>query len=300
MAALQSRNFGMSKPIRQVMIVGSGVMGRGILATFAGAGFDCLLLSRNPKKLRDLPAGVRVVAAPPAEPPDLVFENIIERLAPKLTLFRELGELYGGRSILASNTSALPLQKLADATAHPELFCGIHYYQPAEDFDFCELISVAETAPEVIARVTEALRKTGKRAVHLKQPVIGHLVNRLQHAMLHEAFYLIEQGIVTAEGVDLLAKNLIGPRMCVTGLIEQKDLSGLDTTALSQQGVVPHLHHGAEPIKLLQDMAARGDTGVKSGRGFYDWKKRDVPAVRRQAADKLARILAILREPAEG
>jgi 3-hydroxybutyryl-CoA dehydrogenase len=290
----------MTKEIRQVMIVGSGVMGRGILGTFARAGFDCLMLSRNPGKIRDLPAGARAINTPPTEPPDLVFENIIERLGPKLTLFKQLDELYAGHTIFASNTSALSLQTLADATSHPEMFCGIHYYQPAEEFDFCELISVAQTSEETVTRVTEALAKTGKRAVHLKKPVIGALVNRLQHAMLHEAFYMIEQKIVTAEEVDLVAKNLIGPRMSVTGLIEQKDLSGLDTTALSQQGIVPHLHHGAEPIKLLQNMAAKGETGVKSGRGFYDWKKRDVPALKRQAADKLARILAILREPAAG
>lgn len=290
----------MSNPIRQVMIVGSGVMGRGILGTFARAGFDCLLLSRHAERLHDLPANARAIGTPPAEPPDLVFENIIERLAPKLTLMRELDELYGGRTIFASNTSALSLQELADATSHPELFCGIHYYQPAESFDYCELISVRQTTPEVVARVAEALAKTGKQAVHLRKPVIGALLNRLQHAMLHEAFYMVEQGIVSAEEIDLVAKNLLGPRMCVTGLIEQKDLSGLDTTALSQQGIIPHLHHGAAPVKLLQDMAAQGQTGVKSGRGFYDWRNRNVAAVKRQAADKLARILAILREPAAG
>jgi len=114
--------------------------------------------------------------------------------------------------------------------------------------------------------------------------------------MLHEAYWMIEQGIVTAADVDIFARRAFGPRMCVTGVIEQKDLSGIDTHALSQLGIVPHLHHGAEPIRLVQDMYARGDLGVKTGKGFYDWTGRDVDAYKRKAAEKLKRILAIIEE----
>jgi 3-hydroxybutyryl-CoA dehydrogenase len=82
--------------------------------------------------------------------------------------------------------------------------------------------------------------------------------------------------------------------MCITGLIEQKDLSGLDTHALVQRAIVPHLNHSAEPAKLVQDMYARGDIGVKSGKGFYDWSKRDPRKRQAEARAKLAEILALL------
>ena len=87
---------------------------------------------------------------------------------------------------------------------------------------------------------------------------------------------------------------MLGPRMCITGLIEQKDLSGLDTHALVQRAIVPYLHHSAEPSRLVQDMYARGDIGVKSGKGFYDWTKRDPKKRQAEARTKLAEILALL------
>ena len=99
-----------------------------------------------------------------------------------------------------------------------------------------------------------------------------------------QAYWLIENGYCTAADVDNFAKMAFGPRMSVTGVIEQKDLSGLVTHAASQRGIVPHLHHGAEPIKFVQDMPKKGKLGAAgSGQGFYDWSKSDVAEKRRQA-----------------
>ena len=128
----------------------------------------------------------------------------------------------------------------------------------------------------------------------LAKPVIGFLINRLQHALLHEAYCLIEAGIVRAEDVDNFAKRLFGPRMCVTGVIEQKDLSGLDIHAASQRGIVPDLYHTNRPSPIVQDLASAGQLGAKTGTGFYDWREVDLAAHRAKAADKLARLLALL------
>jgi 3-hydroxybutyryl-CoA dehydrogenase len=144
--------------------------------------------------------------------------------------------------------------------------------------------------------VTEALSRNGQQAVIIKRPIAGFLANRLQHAMLHEAFSMIEQGLVTAEDVDLVCKTMFGPRMCVTGLLEQKDISGLATTAAAQQTLVPQLNHSGTPIRLIQDMVARGQVGVKSGVGFYDWANRDIAAHKKEAMKKLVSILEILSE----
>jgi 3-hydroxybutyryl-CoA dehydrogenase len=285
------------QPIQRVLVIGSGVMGRGILATFAKAGFECAVLSRDPGKVGLLPGGARAVGALPEQAPDLVIESIPEDLALKQALFRQLDRAYGADTILSSNTSGLPLPALAQVLEHRARFCGLHYFQPPETFEFVELIDVAETAPQVAARVTTALARTGKQALHLKKPVVGFLINRLQHAILHEAYHLIEAGATDATTVDLVARHMLGPRMAVTGLIEQKDISGLDTHALAQQAIVPHLHHGAVPSRVVQDLYDDGNLGVKTGRGFYDWTTRDVAAFKQRAADKLARILAIVREP---
>ena len=99
---------------------------------------------------------------------------------------------------------------------------------------------------------------------------------------------------VTQKQVDNFAKRLFGPRMCVTGVIEQKDLSGLDIHAASQRGIVPDLYHTNRPSPIVQDLAAAGHLGAKTGTGFYDWREVDLAAHRRKAADKLARLLALL------
>ena len=136
----------------------------------------------------------------------------------------------------------------------------------------------------------------GKSVVRLKRAVPGLLINRLQHAILHEAYYLIDEGIATAEEIDRCAREMLAPRMCITGLIEQKDISGLDTHALAQQALVPALHHGDKPRRVLQDLYAAGHLGIKTGKGFYDWSGKDPDRVKAEAARKLTELLAYLKQ----
>jgi 3-hydroxybutyryl-CoA dehydrogenase len=285
-----------SEPVRSVMVAGSGLMGRAILLSFAGAQFDCTLLTRDPLRHDWLPPGVRALAEPPEEPPDLIVESIPEDLELKRAFFAGLDARFGGHTILASNTSSLSLPEISKGLDHPEMFCGLHYFHPPEAFRYVELVE-AGTHPEAVRRLAEAVRRTGKEPVHLRRPVVGGVLNRLQHAMAHEAGHLLDEGVVDVETIDLLITEALGPRMAVTGLLRQKDLSGLDIFATVQSQLVPHLHHGAEPARYFLDRAAAGDLGVKTGRGLYDWSGVDIAEYRRRAADKLARILAIATEP---
>lgn len=285
--------------IRSVLVAGSGSMGWGIFRSFAGAAFDTTMLSRNPDRLPPLPKGAHAMSVLPADPPDLIIESIPEIPELKIDFFKRLGEAYGDIPIVASNTSGLPLEDLAAAYGHPQRFVGIHYFHPADVAPLVEVIPVADIDGSVVRQVVAALAKTGKEALVLKRPVAGFLINRLQHAILHEAYYLIEQGIVSVEDVDRAARRLFGPRMCITGLIEQKDLSGLDTHALAQQAIVPHLWHGAEPSRIVQEKYERGDLGLKTGKGFYDWSGKDPAQVRKDVNTRLARLLEFLdKKPA--
>ncbi len=286
----------MSGNIERVMIVGYGTMGRGIALSFAQGGFETVVLSRDPGRIGDLPEGVVAVSEPPAEAPDLIIEAVPEDLELKRALMARLEKTYGGAPVLATNTSGLPLERIAEPLHARERFLAIHYLHPAEAFPMVEVIRVPETADEALERTVAALKRTGKESIVLNKPVVGFLINRLQHAILHEAYWMIEEGIVTVEDVDNFAKWLLGPRMCVTGLLEQKDLSGVDVNAAAQRSIVPELYHNRTPCPLVQNMAARGDWGVKTGKGFYDWTGRDVAAHRERAARKLDRLLALLRE----
>ena len=282
--------------IDHVLIVGYGTMGQGIAVSFARGGHRVTVLSRNPERAGNALPGVEVVAELPDEPPDLIIEAIPEKFELKIALFSRLERAYRGRPILATNTSGLPLENLADALRHPERFLGIHYFHPAEVFPTVEVIPVAQTDQEVCKEVTAALKRNGQDAVLIRRPVAGFLINRLQHAVLHEAFSMIEQGLVTAADIDKVCRTMFGPRMCVTGLIEQKDLSGLETTAATQRNLVPELNHSGVPTRQIQDMVASGEDGAKSGKGFYDWSGRDVEAYKKRAMLKISRILDIISE----
>lgn len=282
--------------IKHVMIVGYGIMGQGIALSFGRGGHRVTVLSRAPDRIGAIPRGIKLVAKLPTEPPDLIIEAVPENMELKTSLFARLEKAYRGKPILATNTSGLSMEDMASKLSNPERFIGIHYFQPAEMFPSVEVIQVDQTGQEVVEDVTAALERNGQDTILIRQPIPGFLVNRLQHAVLHEAFSMIEQGVVTAEDIDRACKTMFGPRMCVTGLIEQKDISGLRTTAATQRNLVPLLNHSGIPTQGIQDMVARGEEGVKSGRGFYDWSSRDAEAHQKRAMGKLSRILEILAE----
>ena len=277
-----------------VLVAGSGVMGAGIAAAFLRSGAKVQVLSRSPERVSEKVPGVTGTAQLPDQAPDLIIESVPEKLDLKTRLYAEIEARYGGRPVLATNTSGLPLGDLAAGLAHKDRFLGLHYFMPADVMPLVEVIRTSETSDEAAETVIAGVRACGQDPLVLNRPIEGFLINRLQHAILHEAYHLIEQGICGPEEVDHAARAMLGPRMCITGLIEQKDLSGLDTHALVQRASVPYLHHSAEPSRLVQDMYARGDIGVKSGKGFYDWTKRDPKKRQAEARTKLAEILALL------
>lgn len=279
-----------------IIVIGSGVMGRGIAASFAQGGARTRILSRDPSRLADLPAGVSATGRLPRTPPDLIVESIPEQRELKVAAYRDVEAAYPAGVPLASNTSALDLEDLASALARPQFFLAIHYFMPADVTPLVEVAPVAATDPAVVPRAVALLEQSGKRCIVLKRAVPGLLINRLQHAILHEAYQLIDQGVTTAADVDLVARELLGPRMCLTGLIEQKDLSGLDTHAWAQRALVPELGLSPEPARCLQDLFEQGHLGVKTGRGFYDWSRRDGQAYKAASARKLAQLLAYLDE----
>lgn len=284
-----------------ILVAGSGVMGRGIAASFAQAGLATAVLSRNPDAVDPAQFACPVIGDLPAAPPRLIIESVPEVLEMKQQFNGRIEAAYGGAPILASNTSSLSLQTLADGLAHPHRYCGIHYFQPADVAPVVELARVAQTDEAAMAEANALLERSGKTVLRLNRPVDGLLINRLQHAILHEAYHLIEAGICTARDVDLAAKQMLGPRMSVTGLIEQKDLSGLDTHALAQAQLVPLLHHGAEASRVVQTKYAGNRLGVKTGTGFYDWRQADVAGYQAETRRVLNAILDILdRERPDG
>lgn len=288
------------QPIQTVLIYGYGVMGRGVAKTFADAGFTTIVKSSRAGKLAGLPAGTSVVERLPKDAPDLVIEFVPEEARVKQAVYAEVEAAYSGDGeskapLIASGTSGLDLVELARGMKHPERFLGVHYFMPADTAPVVEVMAGLATARGDVDRVADALKRTGKEPVVLYKPIVGFLVNRLQHAILHEAYYLIEAGVASAEQIDHAARRMLAPRMCLNGLIQQKDVSGLKIHADAQESIVPKLFHNATPNPMLQTMVALGRTGLSAGKGFYDWSGCDVEAVRRQASRQLAELLEFLK-----
>lgn len=291
----------MADPIRSVLVAGYGVMGKGVANSFLAAGFDVTVLTRDPAKaLADAPKGLKAVADLPDEAPDYVSENFPEEVAPKQALYQAMEAKWAGAAVIATNTSGLDLETLAKPLTHKDKFLGVHYLQPADAFACVEAIRIPETSDATVDRVCQALDRTGKEVVLLNRPIVGALFNRLQHAMLHEAYWMIEQGYCTVEDVDNFARLAFGPRICAGGLIEVKDLSGLGVHATSQAEIIPKLFHNNEPAPFVQRLPRDGHTGAASGRGFYDWADRDVAKRRQEVKDMTRKILDIVEPEVRG
>ena len=285
----------MTKKIQTVLIYGYGIMGQGVARTFAKAGFDTIIRSSRAAELKDLPAGVRALAKLPETPPDLVLELVPEEIKTKQAVYLEVEAAYPGADvIIATGTSGLDLVELAKPLKHPERFIGLHYFMPADQALVVEVMAGPATPAALVDQCAEVLRHTGKEPVVLYKPIVGFLVNRLQHAILHEAYYLIEAGVASAADIDHAARRMLAPRMCINGLIAQKDLSGLSIHAGAQASIVPELFHNGVPNPMLQNMVKRGETGTAAGKGFYTWDGCDTEAVRKQASVQLAKLTEFL------
>jgi 3-hydroxybutyryl-CoA dehydrogenase len=280
-----------------LLVVGGGVMGQGIARLFANAGIRVTLV--EPREIVFSHPGVSTTRLlPPEMLPDLVIEAVFEDLSVKQGVYADVEAAYGGRPALATNTSGLPLDDLAAPLRYPARFLAMHFFQPADVFPMIEVVRGTRTEDSAVATAVAAVTQARRDPILLERPINGYLINRLQHSILHEAYHLLESGIATAEMIDNVAKKLLGPRMCITGLLEQKDLAGLEMHAQAQRSIVPTLSHTGVPNAYLQDMVARGDVGIRSGRGFYDWRNRDGAATQRRATDRLQRLLAYLEKDA--
>jgi 3-hydroxybutyryl-CoA dehydrogenase len=270
-------------------------MGKGVLETFAAAGFDTMVKSSRAAELDDLPPGVTATADFPADAPDLVIEFVPEDVTIKQQVFAGIEAAWPNDDvIIATGTSGMSLDNLAETLAKPELFTGVHYFMPADTTAVAEVMAGPGAPAEVVDAVADAVRRTGKEIVTLYKPIVGFLINRLQHIILHEAYYLVEEGVATPEDIDMAARKMLAPRMCLNGLIEQKDTSGLEIHALAQSSIVPELHPVDTPNPLIQDMVARGEVGLSAGKGFYDWDGCDVELVRKQSSERLRKLSKFL------
>jgi 3-hydroxybutyryl-CoA dehydrogenase len=182
--------------------------------------------------------------------------------------------------VLASNTSGLSITAIASRCARPERVLTTHFWNPPHLMPLVEIVKGERTSEAAVEQVRQLLVRCGKTPVVVKKDTPGQLGNRLQMALVREAVNIVERGIADAEAVDLAAKTGFGLRLPVYGILEHQDMVGLDLGIRVVDYVTRDLNNEPGAPRLMREMVERGDLGVKTGRGFYDWSKKDPEAVK--------------------
>ena len=303
----------------QTAVIGAGLMGHGIALTLARAGQNVAITDPLAEARASLPgriaeslrlmgeddAGttgilerieiVDSVAAAVAKAA-FVFEAAPEKIALKQGLFAEIEAHAPVGTILASNTSVMPITEIMKGLNDKSRALGTHWWNPPHLIPLVEVIRTSDTSEAAISGMMTLLADAGKTPVRVEKDVPGFIGNRLQHALWREAISLVERGICDAEAVDTVIKASFGRRLAVLGPLENADLVGIDLTLDIHDTVLADLEHRPGPSPLLRQLAAEGRLGMKSGEGFRRWTPEEVKAVREKVVRHLRALEGILED----
>ena len=297
---------------KRAVVIGGGTMGADLAAIFgAGAmGVDIVqrpgatrdtLRARFDRALAELGADraeLRVYDTlhdVPWEQAGLVIESVREDLPLKQQIFAQLDALAPAGVALTSNSSSFPISRIGQGLKTSARMLGLHFFMPAHMVPLVEVVRGAATDPAVARQVFELMQRLHRKPVMVAQDIPGFLANRMQHALMREAWSLIERGIASPEDVDMAVRYGFGFRYVAAGPILQKEMSGLDVNYLASSTVFPDLCNDSRPAAKLAAKVRAGEIGMKSGRGFYDWPAEKVTAAKARYQTALRRALEILR-----
>jgi 3-hydroxybutyryl-CoA dehydrogenase len=283
----------------RIAVVGAGLMGHGIAQVFALAGHDITIYdpvaasldsvkARILTNLRDLGDDQTAVerVRPTADlgatvrDADYVVEAVLEDLALKQKLFVEIERRVRPDTILASNTSVIPITRIMEGLKDRSRALGTHWWNPPYLVPLVEVIGTQWTSQQAIDFTMALHKDAGKQPAHVKKDVPGFIGNRLQHALWREAIALVEHGICDAETVDAVIKASFGRRLAVLGPLENADLVGTDLTLAIHQTVLPDIENRPGPSPYLEALVAQQKLGFKSGEGFRKWSAGQQAALR--------------------
>ncbi len=280
--------------IRKVMVIGSGLMGSGIAQVCAQAGVEVVLndvsqaaLDKAYKNI-EWSVGKFVEKGKVSEDKetimrrititsnydagadvDLAIEAIFENIELKQQIFKKLDEICSEKTIIASNTSAIPITELAAVTKRAEKVVGIHFFSPVPMMQAAEVIRAIQTSDETAAAAKAFVIKIGKEPIMVARDIAGFVINRINFPSTIEAMNLVERGVATVEDIDKGLRLASGRKM---GIFETGDMVGLDIT----YGAMMSMYHetGEQrfyPPLLLRRKVKAGHLGRKTGKGWYEY-----------------------------
>ncbi|AKG45553.1 3-hydroxyacyl-CoA dehydrogenase family protein [Streptomyces xiamenensis] len=280
---------------RNLAVVGAGLMGSGIAQVAAQGGWTVTLVDTTEQALARgrggieaslekfaakgrisaedagatlgrISTGTELDAAADA---DLVVEAVFEQADIKRDIFATLDGLVKDTTVLASNTSAIPITKLAAATSRPERVVGTHFFSPVPMMALCELVRGRHTSDETLATAREFAESAGKTCIVVNRDVAGFVTTRLISALIVEAAKLHESGVATAEDIDIACKLGFGHAM---GPLATADLTGVDVLTHASENIYTESRDEKfAPPESMRRMVDAGDLGRKTGRGFHSY-----------------------------
>jgi len=287
-----------TEDIKNIAVVGAGLMGHGICMNFALAGYKVTLNDVNETILKNAidhiksnllffhdnglvekdqvdEAISRVEISSRLEEAvrnaDFVTEAIVEDIDVKSRLFKLLDEYCPGHAIIASNTSSLLISQFGSGTKREDRQVITHYFNPPHIVPVVEVVKGDKTSDETVEITCGLLKKAGKFPVRVRRELPGFLVNRVQTAMIREVWSLWEQGVADAEEIDLAIKGSLGFRLASLGPLQICDLGGLDLWYKVNTNLLPQINSSTTPPHSVKEKVDKGELGLKTGKGFYDY-----------------------------
>lgn len=311
------------KEIKNVAVVGAGVMGHGIAQVFAQAGYPTVLIDTFPgaidkaKKMVAFNLESQVAndfiskeqadtcvknltyaeTYEGAKDADFVVEAVPEKVEIKRAVFAELSKVCREDTILSSTTSAMNVPgKVAKVVTHPERVIITHFNNPSNVIPLVEIVGGKKTDPELIANIRTLIAGIGKSPVVLKKWVPGFIVNRLNAALSREAAYIVAKGWASAEDVDTAFSSNQGLKAPFEGPLTLMDHIGWDTALNAGKFIYLFLSNSIVPPKLAKKLVKQGNLGVKTGKGLFDYQGRTREEIQGERNAKVIKLVKLQRE----
>jgi 3-hydroxybutyryl-CoA dehydrogenase/5-formyl-3-hydroxy-2-methylpyridine 4-carboxylate dehydrogenase len=295
------------------VVVGLGTMGPGIAATLLRGGIDVRCHDAAAGQLQraagEVETALQVLEriGGPAAPKrgavsfqpdlaaavreaDLVIEAVPERLAVKQQVFAELDRLAPARTILASNTSGIPITQIQESVARKERVVGMHWSNPPHVIPVVEVIAGNHTSPATVEATTKVIDELGLKPVVVRKDVPGFVHNRVLYAILRECVSLVEKGVISAAELDTLVKWSLGLKLAVIGPMELLDVAGLDVYAAVAGYLNADLDNTAGVPPSITRRTREQQLGMKTGRGIYEYTPESIQALRAARAGRLVAV----------
>ena len=227
---------------------------------------------------------------------DLVVENLAEDLSIKQAFYEKVSQLVREDAIIATNTSGLSINTLAQSVQGAHRFIGMHWFNPPHLIPLIEIIKGDATDDEVAQAIYQLSLKIDKKPVIVNRDVAGFAANRLQFAILREALDLVQKGVISKEGIDDVMKYGLGFRYACLGPLEVSDFGGLDTFYHISSYLMKDLCDSKEVPELMKQHYEAGEYGVKNGAGFYDYSGEKAQQATQARDEKFLKLYHALYE----